>query len=69
MKVLMICIGFSLFIALGFLVLFLWAVRNGQFEDQVTPSIRMLFDNQADKDSGGADSKTRDSTLSEGATD
>jgi cbb3-type cytochrome oxidase maturation protein len=71
MKVLMICIGFSLFIALGFLVLFLWAVRNGQFEDQVTPSIRMLFDNQSDKNRSTTDAnvKVPNSKLHEGAAD
>ncbi len=38
-------LGASLLIAVGFLIAFLWSVKNGQFEDDVTPSIRMLFDN------------------------
>jgi len=43
----------SLLVALGFLIAFLWAVRSGQFEDNYTPKIRMLFDDHgkaADKD-------------------
>lgn len=48
MSAIFILIGASLFVALGFLVAFLWAVKHGQFEDKHTPSIRMLFD---DKDS------------------
>ena len=37
-------IGFSLAVALLFLGLFIWAVRNGQFDDSRTPPMRMLFD-------------------------
>lgn len=43
-EVMFILIGFSLLVALIFLGLYLWAVRNGQYDDKVTPSIRMLFD-------------------------
>ena len=47
----------SLTVALGFLLAFLFAARNGQFDDDSTPAIRMLFDdtipekNQLEKDS------------------
>jgi cbb3-type cytochrome oxidase maturation protein len=66
MQVIMLCIGFSLFIAAGFLALFLWAVRNGQFEDQVTPSIRMLFGNDTGKPAVNDDSGTRREQLNKG---
>lgn len=46
MEVMFILIGFSLLIALIFLGLFFWAVHDGQYDDQHTPSIRMLFDNK-----------------------
>lgn len=36
----------SLTIALFFLFSFLWATKNGQFEDDHTPSIRILFDDE-----------------------
>jgi cbb3-type cytochrome oxidase maturation protein len=36
----------SLLLAGGFLVAFLWAARSGQFEDDFTPSVRMLFDDE-----------------------
>ena len=36
----------SLSVATGFLIAFLWAVKNGQFEDDYTPSVRMLFDDE-----------------------
>ncbi|MEL6357383.1 MAG: cbb3-type cytochrome oxidase assembly protein CcoS, partial [Bacteroidota bacterium] len=31
-------------VALGFLLAFFWAVKTGQYEDEITPSIRMLFE-------------------------
>ena len=36
----------SLIIALFFLFSFLWATKNGQYEDDYTPSVRMLFDDE-----------------------
>ena len=44
MKIMLLLILFSLTIAAGFLLAYLWAARNGQFDDDYTPSIRMLFD-------------------------
>jgi cbb3-type cytochrome oxidase maturation protein len=35
-----------LVVASGFLIAFLWAVRSGQFEDDYTPSVRMLHDDE-----------------------
>jgi cbb3-type cytochrome oxidase maturation protein len=46
MSALFILIGISLTVALSFLAAFLWAVRKGQYEDDYTPSVRMLFDNE-----------------------
>ena len=38
-------IGISLLVALGFLIAFLIAVKKGQYKDTHTPAIRVLFDN------------------------
>ncbi|MDR9417861.1 cbb3-type cytochrome oxidase assembly protein CcoS [Gracilimonas sp.] len=46
MEVIYMLIGFSLLVALIFLGLFFWAVKSGQFDDQYTPSMRVLFDNK-----------------------
>jgi cbb3-type cytochrome oxidase maturation protein len=43
-SVLVILIVFSVLVAGGFLVAFLWSVRSGQYDDDYTPSVRMLFD-------------------------
>jgi cbb3-type cytochrome oxidase maturation protein len=47
MNIFYLLIGVSLFAALIFLGAFIWAVRNGQFDDNKTPSIRILFDDDS----------------------
>jgi cbb3-type cytochrome oxidase maturation protein len=49
LSVIVILIAASLMVAVIFLIAFLWAVKNGQYEDRYTPSVRILFD---DKDDG-----------------
>ena len=44
MSVMVVLIGFSLTVAAGFLIAFLWAVKSGQYDDKYTPSVRILFD-------------------------
>jgi cbb3-type cytochrome oxidase maturation protein len=46
MSALYILIGASLMVAVGFLIAFLWAMRKGQYDDDYTPSVRMLFDDE-----------------------
>lgn len=46
MSVLFILIGASIVVALGFLAAFLWSVKSGQYDDDYTPSVRMLFDDE-----------------------
>nr|WKN35476.1 cbb3-type cytochrome oxidase assembly protein CcoS [Tunicatimonas sp. TK19036] len=49
MSVLFILIGVSLLVAISFLVAFLWASKTGQYDDDYTPSVRMLFDDRPRK--------------------
>ncbi len=44
MKIIVFLIVISLTIAGGFLFAFFWAVKNGQYEDDYTPSMRLLVD-------------------------
>ncbi|WP_425391092.1 cbb3-type cytochrome oxidase assembly protein CcoS [Ekhidna sp.] len=46
MSVIFILIACSLLLAGSFLAAFLWASRSGQFEDDYTPSVRILFDEE-----------------------
>lgn len=60
MEVIFMLIGFSLFVAIVFLLLFFWAVRSGQFDDQYTPSIRILFDEKNSEQKQTTNNKNRD---------
>jgi cbb3-type cytochrome oxidase maturation protein len=44
MSVLFILIGASVLVASGFLIAFISSVRSGQYDDNYTPSVRMLFE-------------------------
>jgi cbb3-type cytochrome oxidase maturation protein len=46
MSVLWVLVGFSVVVAAGFLVAFIWAVRTGQYDDKYTPSVRILFEEE-----------------------
>ncbi len=46
MYAIFILIIVSLAVAVGFLVAFLWAVKSNQYEDDYTPSVRILFDDE-----------------------
>ncbi len=50
MSALYILIGISLLVATGFLLLFLWSVKDSQYEDDYTPSVRILFDEEKTQD-------------------
>lgn len=47
MNIFYLLIGVSLLVALIFLGAFIWAVRTGQFDDNETPSMRVLFDDES----------------------
>ncbi|MFO7258379.1 MAG: cbb3-type cytochrome oxidase assembly protein CcoS [Bacteroidota bacterium] len=47
MIIIVLLISISLLIALVFLGIFWWTVKSGQYDDVVTPSIRMLFEDGA----------------------
>lgn len=50
MSALYMLIGTSLIVAICFLCAFLWAMKKGQYDDDYTPSIRMLFDDEIKKE-------------------
>lgn len=49
MEIIIVLVGFSITIALAFLVAFAWAVKSGQYDDTYTPSVRMLFSDTSTK--------------------
>lgn len=44
LSALIILIGASILVATGFLIAFLWSAKSGQYDDDYTPSVRMLFE-------------------------
>ncbi|MEL7023984.1 MAG: cbb3-type cytochrome oxidase assembly protein CcoS [Pseudomonadota bacterium] len=44
MTILLLLIGLALFIAGLFTWAFMWAVREGQFDDMDSPAVRILLD-------------------------
>jgi cbb3-type cytochrome oxidase maturation protein len=46
MSVIYLLISISIIVAIGFFVAFIWAVKKGQYDDDYTPSVRILFDDE-----------------------
>ncbi|NDF59958.1 MAG: cbb3-type cytochrome oxidase assembly protein CcoS [Crocinitomicaceae bacterium] len=46
MGIIYIMLIVSLIVALFFLGSFLWAIKTGQYEDDYTPSVRILFEDE-----------------------
>lgn len=46
MNVIFLLIGVSLIVAIVFLISFIWAAKDGQYEDDYTPSVRILFEDK-----------------------
>ncbi len=44
MGVIYLMLVVSLIVAIFFLLSFIWATKNGQYDDDYTPSVRILFD-------------------------
>lgn len=44
MQIMYLLIGVSILLASGFLMAFIWSVKSGQMEDEYTPGLRILFD-------------------------
>jgi cbb3-type cytochrome oxidase maturation protein len=59
MGIITLLITISVTIAVVFLAVFYWNMKNGQYDDTYTPSVRMLFD---DKPAGEAPKHTPEKT-------
>lgn len=46
MSVIYLLISVSICVAIGFFIAFIIAVKSGQYDDDYTPSVRMLFDDE-----------------------
>jgi cbb3-type cytochrome oxidase maturation protein len=50
MSVIYLLISISIIVAVGFFFAFIRAVKSGQYDDDYTPSVRMLFDDELIKE-------------------
>jgi len=62
MSVIYLLISISIIVAIAFLYAFLRAVKTGQYDDDYTPSVRMLFDDELVK---GSIHKPKETTKKE----
>lgn len=49
MSVIYLLISISILVAIVFFIAFIMAVKKGQYDDDYTPSVRMLFDDELKK--------------------
>lgn len=54
MEIIFVLIAISLVVAGGFLAAFIWAVKSGQYDDDYTPAIRILFDDKPVREDAGS---------------
>jgi len=60
MSVIYLLISISILVAIGFFIAFIFAIKTGQYDDDYTPSVRILFDDELIKKvsvSASSDSK------------
>ena len=57
MSVIFLLIPLSIAVAAFFLAAFIWAVRSGQYEDTLTPAMRVLLEEPAANAVAGSQSK------------
>ncbi len=46
MNVVYVVLPVAIVLAIGFVAAFIWATRNGQYDDMDSPSVRMLHDEE-----------------------
>ncbi len=59
MSVIYLLLTISLIVAVGFFIAFILSVKNGQYDDDYTPSVRMLFEDEIVKEKSKQSIKTK----------
>lgn len=59
MSVIYLLLTISIIVAVIFFIVFIVAVRNGQFDDDYTPSVRILFEDELVKEKTTKPVKTK----------
>jgi cbb3-type cytochrome oxidase maturation protein len=59
MSVIYILLTVSVIVGVGFFIIFLVAVKSGQYDDSYTPSVRMLFEDELVKEQPKSSTNTK----------
>lgn len=59
MSVIYILLAVSIVVAIAFFIVFIMAVRSGQYDDSYTPSVRMLFEDELIKTKSKTNNKSK----------
>lgn len=65
MSVIYLLLALSILVALIFFVAFIVSVRNGQYDDSYTPSVRMLFEDELVKEGTETNQNKNTNQISE----
>ena len=60
MSVIYVLLAISIVVAVIFFTAFILAVKNGQYDDSYTPSVRMLFEDELVRPSAPTDREKKD---------
>lgn len=66
MSVVFVLVFAAIVMAGAFLIAFIWSVKNGQYEDTYTPSVRILFDDPEIKVEEETEKRDRKKETGEG---
>ena len=58
MSIIYVLLAISVIVALIFFVAFIFSVRDGQYDDTYTPSVRMLFEDELVKENTSPSEET-----------
>ena len=68
MSVILVLVLLSILVAGTFLGAFVWAIKNGQYEDTFSPAVRILFENNkadsSQKHKNNPNEKNQDGEIS-----
>ena len=59
MSIIYMLLAISVIVALIFFAAFIFSVKNGQYDDTYTPSVRMLFEDEIVKDENSKTNKKK----------
>ncbi|UWX55402.1 cbb3-type cytochrome oxidase assembly protein CcoS [Maribacter litopenaei] len=63
MSVIYVLLAISIIVAMVFFAAFIFSVKNGQYDDSYTPSVRMLFEDELVKQKKSLQKSNMDTSI------